>query len=265
MAIRRQRIADIVTLMAAMGIPGIISPIYAKSLPPPGGTFALVAAAGSDDDADAAPVLTVVANLDKDGIPDLVEARAPQPGVPGNGELIVLLGRKDGSYVRSSVLPLSGSDPTSIVAGDFNRDGVSDVVIGYGNGSLTEFLGDGKGGLISAGEIAHVSSVVSIATADFNHDGKLDLAVSDSHTGTVSILLGDGAGSFGVSWSFRLPMPGSIYRLAAADFNHDGLVDLAVTNDDGDAYDVMLGNGNGTFTESPELSHLKDPNAHCVA
>lgn len=254
MILRWQQIAGIVTL-AAMGIPGVIAAAYAKPFHPPGG----------DDEADAAPPLTVVANLDKDGISELVEARAPQSGVPGRGELIVLLGRKDGSYVRSSVLPLSGNDPTSIVVDDFNHDGISDVIVGDGNGALTEFLGDGKGGLVPAGEIAHVSTVASFAAADFNRDGKLDLAISDSHTGTVSILLGDGAGAFSVGWSFRLPMPGAIYRLAAADFNHDGLADLAVTSEDGDAYDVMLGNGNGTFTESPELSHLKDPNAHCVA
>lgn len=265
MTLKRQRIAGIVTLAATIGISGTVTMVYAQPFHPLQGTFALAAALGGDDDVDATPALTVIANLNKDGIPDLVEARAPQPGVPGHSELVVLLGRKDGGYERGSVLPLPGNDPSAIVTGDFNRDGISDVIVGDSNGSLTEFFGDGKGGLVSAGEIAHFSSVVSLATADFNHDGKLDLAVSDSHTGTVSILLGGDAGTFSVGWSFRLAMPGAIYRLAAADFNHDGLPDLAVTNDDGDAYEVMLGNGNGTFTSSPELSHLKDPNAHCVA
>lgn len=265
MTLRRQRIAGIVTIAAAMGIPGAVAPAFAAQLHPISGEFALAGALGGDDDADVAPPLTVVADLDRDGISDLVEVRAPQPGTPGHGELIILLGHKDGRYTRGSVLPLSGNDPRAIVAGDFNGDGITDLVVGDGNGSLTEYFGDGHGGLVSAGEIAHFSSVVSLAAADFNHDGKLDLAISDSHTGTVSILLGAGAGTFTVGWSFRLPMPGAIYRLAAADFNHDGLPDLAVTNDDGDAYEVMLGNGNGTFTSSTELSHLKDPNAHCVA
>jgi hypothetical protein len=256
MTLRRQRIAGIAMLAAIIGTPWTMTPAYGKPFHP---------LAAGDDDVDAASSLTVVANLNKGGAADLVEARAPRPGIPGKAELIVLLGRNDGRYDRGSILPLSGSDPSAIVTGDFNGDGISDVIVGDGNGTLNEYVGDGKGGLVSRGEIAHFSSVVSLAMADFNHDGKLDLAISDSHTGTVSILFGDGAGSFSIGWSFRLPMPGAIYRLAAADFNHDGLADLAVTNDDGDAYEVMLGNGNGTFTSSPELSHLKDPNAHCVA
>ncbi len=260
MTLRRQRIAGVATLVAIIGTPWAMTPAYGKPLHPLAGTSALA----GDDDVDAVSPLTVIANLNKSGGADLVEALAPEPGKSGKGELIVLLGRNDGRYDKGSTLPLAGSDPSAIVTGDFNGDGISDVIVGDGSGTLTEFLGDGNGGLVSRGEIAHFSSVVSVAAADFNHDGKLDLAISDSRTGTVSILVGDGAGSFSVGWGFRLPMPGSVYRLAAADFNHDGLPDLAVTNDDGDAYDVMLGNGNGTFTESPELSHLKDPNAHCV-
>lgn len=257
----RRRIADIAALAATVAAPCFLTPAYAKPFQP----LPLSTAIAADDDDDAASPLTVVASLSKSGPADLVQAQAAQPGTTGTGKLIVLLGRNDGKYDKGSILPLPGGDPRAIVTGDLNGDGISDVIVGDGSGALNEYFGDGHGGLVSAGEIAHFSSVVSLAMADFNRDGKLDLAVSDSHTGTVSILFGGTGGTFSVGWSFRLPMPGAIYRLAAADFNHDGLPDLAVTNDDGDAYDVMLGNGNGTFTESPELSHLKDPNAHCVA
>jgi hypothetical protein len=59
-------------------------------------------------------------------------------------------------------------------------------------------------------------------------------------------------------------MQGAIYHLAVADFNGDGIPDLVVTNRDQDSFEVLLGNGNGTFTSEPSLSHLIDPNAHCV-
>jgi hypothetical protein len=59
-------------------------------------------------------------------------------------------------------------------------------------------------------------------------------------------------------------MPGKVFHLAAADFNGDGLLDLAVTYEDEESFEVMIGNGNGTFTYAPALSHTRDPNSHCV-
>ena len=201
-------------------------------------------AAASDNDSDEAPPLVVMADFNHDGIADMAKVAPPtgDPSQPRN--LIVLLGQRDGSFQSTDSDPVLGRDPQAIVVGDFN--------------------GDGKGNLVSNGDIARLASVVSIAVGDFNHDGTLDLAVSDSKSNTVTILLGGGKGTFRSAWSFRLPMQGKIYRLAAADFNGDGLPDLAVTSDDDDSFEVMLGNGNGTFTSSPTLSRLKDPNAHCV-
>ena len=160
---------------------------------------------------------------------------------------------------------MAGHDPRAIVLGDFNGDGNPDLIVGDGDGSLIEFLGDGTGQLVPFGEIAHFGSVVSIAMGDFNHDGRLDLAVSDPRAGSVTVLLGAGNGSFQQAWSFSLPMRGIDFHVAAADFNQDGMLDLAVTNDDDASYEVMLGNGNGTFTYAPALSNVMDPNAHCPA
>jgi hypothetical protein len=116
------------------------------------------------------------------------------------------------------------------------------------------------------GDVARLESVVSIAVADFNHDGVLDMAVSDWRASSVTVLLGAGNGSFQRGWSFPLRMPGTVAQVAAADFNGDGIVDLAVTYDgeDGYTFEVMLGNGNGTFTFAPKLSFVKDPNSHCA-
>src|SRR5271163_2194237 len=68
------------------------------------------------------------------------------------------------------------------------------------------------------------TSPFSIVTADFNHDGNLDLAVSDIGSDQISILLGKGDGSFHPARSFSVP---GCAGLAAGDFNEDGIPDLA--------------------------------------
>jgi hypothetical protein len=92
----------------------------------------------------------------------------------------------------------------------------------------------------------------SVAVADFNHDGILDLAVAaaGSYTDTVVILLGNGDGTFrhGASYTAGVK-PESI---VAADFNGDGDLDLAVANDLSDYVSILLGNGDGTFRLGPQ-------------
>jgi hypothetical protein len=207
--------------------------------------------------------LVVTADFNRDGIADLAEVSAPGGDNGAPRVLTVLLGRPGGGFLPNGLELALTSEPKSLVTGDFNGDGIPDLLVGDGDGGVTEFLGDGTGKLVSAGEIAHLGSVSAIAVADFNHDGTLDLAVSDSQDSVVTVLLGGANGSFHTVWSFPLPTRGKVFRVFTADFNGDGLPDLAVTNDDG-SFQVMLNNGNGTFTYAPQLSKLVDPNAHCA-
>ncbi len=222
--------------------------------------------AGDDDDASEAPRLMVMDDFNRDGIADIAEATAPSGDRSGPTFLTVLLGQPDGTFKQMASNPTLGNTPRSIIAGDFNGDGFPDVIAGDDDGTLTLFVGDGTGKLAPAGEIAHLDSVVSIAVADFNHDGIPDLAVSDWRASSVTILLGAGKGSFKLESSFALRMRGTVPHIAVADFNGDHIPDLAVVygDDDGDTYDVMLGNGKGSFTAAPELSVVRDPNSHCV-
>jgi FG-GAP-like repeat len=218
---------------------------------------------GTRDTSDESPLVIGTGDFNRDGIADLVEVTSPDGNESSRNVLTVLLGQTDGTFKSVVSQNLIGSDPRALVVGDFNGDGNPDVVVGDGNGALREFLGDGKGNLVDGGAIATLGSVISIATGRFTHSGNLDLVISDFSSNSAIILLGGGNGTFRLAWSFQLPRRGRRFHVATADFNKDGISDLVIANDDDEDYEVMLGNGNGTFTYAPELSHLRDPNSYC--
>jgi hypothetical protein len=86
---------------------------------------------------------------------------------------------------------------------------------------------------------------VFIAKGDFNGDGKVDLAVANSGSGNVSILLGVGDGNFQPGVSYQAGS-GAIF-VGVADFNTDGKQDLVVANEGSSNISILLGNGDGTF------------------
>jgi hypothetical protein len=219
-----------------------------------------------DDAGQKASQLTVWADFNRDGLADVAQAELPAEKNAGAAHLTISLGQPDGSLKQLASGLALGHHPTDIVAGDFNQDGIPDLLVGDDDGTLTLFVGDGTGRMTSAGVVAQLSSVVSIAAGDFNHDGILDVAVTDWRASTVTILLGGGKGSFRHTASFPLRVAGTTPHVTVADFNGDGLPDLAVVygDDDGDTYDVLLGNGSGGFTFAPSLSVTRDPNSHCV-
>jgi hypothetical protein len=86
----------------------------------------------------------------------------------------------------------------------------------------------------------------SLASGDFNGDGKLDLVVTDSGNASVNMLLGNGNGTFQSPISYAAgPAPRAVL---VADFNQDGLLDVALANNlPAGLVSVLLGNGNGAF------------------
>src|SRR5579883_285315 len=110
---------------------------------------------------------------------------------------------------------------------------------------------------------------VSVATADFNGDGNLDLVVVNHEApgtpGSVSVLLGNGDGSF--QEPIDIPVSDKPFGVAVGDFNGDGIPDLVVT-DAGDStrttLNVLLGNGDGTFQSPQPYTVGRDPRAVAV-
>jgi hypothetical protein len=141
----------------------------------------------------------------------------------------------------------SGADaPPLIAIGDFNGDGIPDIVSAP-FGGVAVSLGNGNG-TFAAPLIPNVDSrdgVNAFGVGDFNGDGNTDLLVDDEDMGKLTVLLGKGDGTFTVGQSLAF----SSISIAVADFNGDGNADAAVAGNNGTT--ILLGNGDGTFTAAP--------------
>ncbi len=144
----------------------------------------------------------------------------------------------------------TGISPMAIAVNDFNQDSFLDLAISDSNG-ITTLLGNGRGAFAYATNIAVGSLSESIATGDFNRDGKQDLAVRGADLEIiegVSILLGNGDGSFRITNSYKTG--NRVSSIGTADFNNDGTLDLAVVNRSSDNISILLGHGEGTFNQA---------------
>jgi hypothetical protein len=173
----------------------------------------------------------------------------------GGGVSSVALGYEKGAFSTTGDLFTTGLSAGAAV-GDFNGDGKLDVVVASGHFSptagsgLAVSLGNGDGTFTqgSTSPIPLGSNLSAIVTGDFNGDGKLDLAVTDSEGNAVIILLGNGDGTFGLPTT--IPVGKEPESIIAADFNNDGKLDLAIANFGDNTITLLLGNGDGTFTQA---------------
>jgi hypothetical protein len=179
----------------------------------------------------------------------------------------VLLGKGDGTF-ETQVRYAVGSQPTSILTGDFDGDGRLDLaVLNYGSNDVSLLLGNGDGTFRAQRRSAVVSQPVGMVASDFNNDGWLDLAVVNNTINDISLLLGTGDGKF--LPEKRLALEAGYYGLTAADFNGDGAPPAADFNNDGrpdqvkvdassDSVTISLGNGDGTYVSSSVLAAAPD-------
>jgi hypothetical protein len=196
------------------------------------------------------PSCQAVGDFNSDGRPDIAIGE-PQLN---SGSVVVLLGNGDGTFSILLPVPAPRCGAGGVVVGDFNGDGKLDMAVADSESStLSVLLGNGDGTFGAAlGTSAVVGSVpVQLAMGDFNGDGNLDLAVTNSRDRTISVLLGKGDATFRSAPASPFA---AVFNPVVADFNHDGKLDLATIGEalGGDPIvAVSLGNGDGTFTAAP--------------
>src|SRR5215469_4030112 len=144
---------------------------------------------------------------------------------------------------------LANGGANAVQIADFNGDGIPDLLVA--TNQVTIYLGHADGTYTKAATPSiQGPSDSPVVIADFNGDGIPDLGVPMYSANYVSILLGNGDGTFGPV--LQATVPGSIVmvsNMVTGDFNGDGIPDLAVLNDfQGPAFYILLGNGDGTFT-----------------
>jgi trimeric autotransporter adhesin len=191
----------------------------------------------------------LTADFNGDGILDLV--------ILGNDNISLLLGNGDGTFTAA---PSPSNDlPGALAVGDFNGDGIPDLAVApvLDEGNSEVLLGKGDGtftiayGSFGIGNGTSTSN--SIAAADFNGDGKLDLAetcasLDDQPCNLLLIQSGNGDGTFMQSPAVLIPLAFSgSQSMAVGDFNGDGQPDLAVTNSGANGVNVFL-NSEGSLT-----------------
>jgi Calx-beta domain/FG-GAP-like repeat/FG-GAP repeat len=170
-------------------------------------------------------------------------------------DISVVLGNGTGGFGATKNFTVGPPPPTHIsnspyamAAGDFNNDGKVDLVTAnFTSASISILLGDGAGNFPTPQKVSLGSFYPHfVAVGDFNSDSKADVAVTrDGYFNNLTILYGDGAGSFGapvdVGGVFG-PKP-----VAVGDLNGDGKPDLAVGNMLSDDLSILLNNGSGGF------------------
>jgi len=173
----------------------------------------------------------------------------------------VLLSNGDDTFKEATGSPIAvGKEPSSIVLGDFNGDGIQDfAVTNFTDSTLSLFLGNGDGTFKQATGSpfalpATATGPIAMTSADFNSDGNLDLAIVNQTTHNVVVLLGNGNATFSLANGSPFAVGNMPVAIATGDLNSDSHPDLVVVNQSDNTISVLLGNGDGTFvaaTNSP--------------
>jgi FG-GAP-like repeat len=192
------------------------------------------------------PTSVVVGDFNGDGKQDLAVLSAA-----GIGSLNIYLGNGDGTFQAARNYPVASANSASrlLAIGDFNRDGIQDLVAT--NSSLNQvavLLGNGDGSFDVPSYYPVGAQPWNVVVGDINQDGFLDLAVSADGSSSVTILQGNGDGTFKPA-TYVNTGANQVGSVAIGDLNGDGFPDLATTSAPNNSLYVLLNQG----TASPSF------------
>lgn len=215
-------------------------------------------------------VQIAVEDVDRDGKPDLIVPTCTDQNCSGG--VAVLLGKGDGTFQQAVIYSSGALGARSVAVADLNKDDKPDLLLATGcqsasncyEGGVAVLLGNGDGTFRSGAQYSSGGGQPSsLAVADLNGDGKLDVVAANSdnvtfHQGAVGVLLGNGDGTLQRRLVFAMAGIPDYYHtaVAIADFNGDGKPDLALAAGCADlnscvsresVVTVLPGNGDGTF------------------
>jgi hypothetical protein len=187
---------------------------------------------------NSGPTGIIAADVTNDGYPDLIVACS------GTIDLFQNTGASNPGQF-SEVATFTVTSPTAMVVGNFSGRSTPDLAIAR-TGGITVFTN--VGGTNGTINISQSGTLTGIVTGDFNHDGHLDLALSDSANSRVDVLTGNGTGNFTLLGTYSTGANTNPNGIVAADFNNDGNLDVATINHGKNTATVLLGSATGALT-----------------
>ncbi len=207
----------------------------------------------------ATPNAVAVGDFDRDGRMDVAVAQSGSNGVS------ILLGDGLGGFTPGPGSPIStggGSNPIDIAAGDLDRDGILDLVVGFGSSAQARVL---RGTLVPPGSFDNSSAPfplnaipTRIYLADFDQDADLDLLVLAEMGQRLLLYRGAAGISFAGAALTNIDLSGLLEQPSGAailDFDRDGDLDLAVAMRSRDWVRVYFGDGSGVFSFALSFVH----------
>ncbi|MDA0376019.1 MAG: VCBS repeat-containing protein [bacterium] len=193
-----------------------------------------------------------------DGNTDIAAIRR-NPSHNGGYYLHTFLGSNN-SFIQAEGVRINTSSHSNgivnaMTTGDLNGDGNLDIVTANRSNSVSIFIGDGNGFFGGfPGSFGASNNPNDITLADFNDDGNIDIATGNSTDPEIAILFGDGNGSVDLRQSFAIETTNPPAPFTTSDFNGDGYADLAMENDSVSTVSILFNDGNGTFTNSSDVT-----------
>ena len=198
------------------------------------------------------PYSVAVNDFNNDGYFDIVVANS------GNHNISIFLSNGNGTFTSQTTYPIyPGSNPHSIIIGDFNRDYQLDIAVSnHDTNNISVLIGYSNGSF--AAPTMHSTGIDSgpfgMTVGDFDNNNQSDIAVVNSNTNNVFVLIGYNMIQSQSPTTYSTGDASLPLDIAIGDFDNDTQLDLAVINSGTDNVGIFLGYGNGSFREQITFS-----------